>query len=266
MNKYSFKDWLSNKLYEYADFGFDLQNKDVPKNLEDENPEVRLNIEYVCDQLSRTNLGIKEALDTYFGEVQWGNNIGAVKVVFGPYGGLRAAIKKLCVDLKGEEKWVCKKVVEVKEKYDRNADSLIQNILKIAEIVDRQQIDAPDANFKQLENLVLHMASVLRRTNKQKILIYEGIKKIKENEHYIIHFGCTGMGVQRQDQKRLDQFQVVVRYFPQEGYISVNGQELGDKIKSHKWIVEPAEFTEFYMPHQPKDEIIETILIHLNSY
>ena len=74
------------------------------------------------------------------------------------------------------------------------------------------------------------------------------------------------MGVQRQGQKRLDQLQVEVKYIPENGYIKVAINELGSRIRSYKWQIDPSQYCEYYMPTQPQEEIIGTLVSLLNSY
>ncbi len=263
MQEFSFKAWL-----EWADFGLDATKQQPQKqDKQHDSPIKRLDIEYVINDLKRTKIGAREALsESFFGEAQWGTEPGALKLSFGPYGGLRAVIRKLSMDLQGNPRWVCKDVLEVKNLYDLKWDSLIQELYEKLNKLDEQGIDAPEPDWKGLENMVLRLASCLRRKSTQKPLMYEGIRKIDKNEHYIIHFGCSGMGRQRQDQKRLDQFQVDVTYDKDLGCVKVVGQELGDKIGRHRWIVDQAEYIEYFMPGQNEEEIMKSVLAHFNSY
>jgi hypothetical protein len=264
MIDFSFRTWLN----EWADFGLDRlpRGKVLDRPDTEEKPLQPLNIEYVCNYLGKHKLGVKEAYEPYFGELQWGTGPGAIKLVFGPWRGLRAVIRRESIDIKGQKKWLCKKVLEVRNYYDKHEDTLTQNLLKLLEEVDKGQIEAPDKDFNGLERLVLHMSHELRRNTSQRIFIYEGIRRIVTNEHYIIHFGCTGMGVQRLGQKRLDQLQLEVRHDKESGFIKVTLQEIGDKITSHGWKIDPPQFTEYYSPAQPREEIIGTVLSLLNSY
>lgn len=257
---------FSNWLKEWADFGLDNNSKDSPLEHPSEDPILRLNVEYVIRDLKRHNLGIHEAKEGFYGECQWGTEPGAIKVNFGPYGGLRATIRKLTTDADGDKMWVCKEVIMVKNYFDHNPDALIAKLHERLENYDQQNIDSPKKDWNKLEDFVLKLAPYLKNNTTQKPLFFEGIRRIKQNEHYIIHFGCKGAGVQRQDQKRLDQFQIEVTYDKKGGFIKVVGQELGDRIRSHRWSVDPSEFIEYFMPSQPEKEIMECVLVHLNSY
>src|SRR5690348_15621866 len=97
--KYSFHDWY--KIKEWADFGFETE-KDTSVPDRGTKPLDPLDIEYVSKFLKRRKLGIKESKTCYFGELQWGEGTGAVKLEFSPLGGLRTRILKQIPDLKGE--------------------------------------------------------------------------------------------------------------------------------------------------------------------
>ncbi len=260
MNNFSFKDYL-----EWADFGLDkLPRGKIIENPDDVLPMKPLNIEYVCEQIGKYKLGLKESTDQFFGEMQWGDGPGAVKLSFGPYRGLRVVIKHLTTNLHGEATWVCKKVLEVRNFYDKNEDTLAQKLIKLLEEVDKQGIESPKNDYENLENLVSYMASSLRRNTSQRIFTFEGIRRLTDNKHYIIHFGCMGAGLQRQGQKRLDQLHIEVKY--ESGLIKICCNEIGDSVKSHKWKIDPSQFIEYYSPAQSKEEIVGTVVSLLNSY
>jgi hypothetical protein len=261
---YSFQKWRTYR--EWADFGFEKDKDTSVPEKNDDKPLNPLDVEYVSQLLKRRKIGVKESKLCYFGEIQWGEGPGAIKLEFSPLGGLRVRILKQIPNLIGESMWICKKVIVIKNFYDEHPDTLIENLSGFLTEVDSQQLDTPSNTYDGLENLVLNMASSLLRHTTQKIFIYEGIRRLKENEDYIIHFGVTGMGVQRQDQKRLDQFAVQVTYNKKEGIIRVGGNELGSHIKNHKWEYDPSEFLEYFMPNQDYKEIIGSTLAHFNSY
>lgn len=259
----SFKKWLA----EYADFGLDMgQKRQRIIRADDEKPIYPVDLEYVTKDLLTQKLGTKKSKDVYFGEVQWGDGPGSLKVTFGPFRGLNAIIRKQCTDLKGETRWICKKVLEVGNYYDKKADTLSFKILELLKEVDTTNIETPTNAYEGMERLVLQLASDLRRYTTQTVLQYEGIRRLVENKHYIIHFSCTGMGVQRQGQRRLDQLQIEAKYEQDAGYIKIAINEVGDKIKAHKWQIDPSQFCEYYMPTQPQDEITGTMVSLLNSY
>jgi len=254
-------------LNEIADFGFKMQTGPGKPLLPDgDKPLKPLNIEYVIDDLLRYNLGIKEAISDYFGEITWGNEQGAVKLTFGPYRGLYAVIHKLTTNLKGESVWICKKVIEVKNMYDEKADTLIQKLFTLAEEVDQTEQDSPSGDYKDLEKLTYRLSSELQRKTTQVVLFLQELRRIKRDEHYIIAFGCKGNGVQRLGQKRLDQFQVDLNYSKEEGLIRIVGNEIGDVLSMHRWVIDPSQFNEYFCPTQEIQEICVNVLGHLNSY
>jgi len=241
-----------------------------PKEPNPENsdkPLMPLNVEYVINFLKRKPLGEKYTVpNDFFGNLQWGQEDGAVLLNFSTFGGNHVVMRKLIHDLDGDPKWVCKKVIEIKNLFDAHPDKLIFQIQENLEKIDREGLDSSASDYEDLQRLVLNIASELRRKTTQKIFIYEGIRVIKEHYKYLIHFGVTGMGVQRRGQKRLDQFAIHTEYSKQSGLIKITGTPLGDKIDKHRWIYDPSRFIEYFSPYQKEEEIIEAILIHFNCY
>lgn len=265
MSNYSFNTWIN----EYADFGLDMTKRpaDFPEMKNQEDPLHPLNIEYVIKSLKGKSLGEKYTIpNDFFGELQWGEQDGAVRLTFSPLGGIRVVLRKLTHNFEGDPIWICKEVIMVKHLFDEHPDKLAFKIQESLTEMDYEGIDAPIADFKDLERLTIRLASDLRRKTTQKIFMYEGIRVVKENQKYIIHFGVTGMGVQAAGQKRLDQFAIQVEYSNKTGLIKIAGTELGDVINKHRWRYEPSEFVEYFSPAQKEEEINNSILSHFNCY
>ena len=263
MKDYGFNTWL-----EFADFGLDISKRPTdPEMANEDQPLQPINVEYIIKSLKGKVLGEKYTIpNDFFGELQWGDNDGAIRLEFTPLGGVRVVLRKLTHNLEGDPIWICKKVIEVKHFFDEHPDSLTFKLQEAVAAIDQEDIDAPDKDFKNLEKLTIRLAGHLRRNTTQKIFMYEGIRVIKENKNYIIHFGVTGMGVQARGQKRLDKFCVQVEHSSKTGLIKIVGNELGDRIDKHRWIYEPSDFIEYFAPGQKEEEINNAILAHLNCY
>jgi hypothetical protein len=269
MMEKQFGKWLKKKLNEYADFGFEQESQNDKKKGDPEGdlPLDPVNLNHITKLLTRKAYGVKfPIINNFFGEVQWGNSDGALQVKFSPLGGLNASIRKMIHTLKGEKVWICKKVVEIKHIFDEYPDKLHFALDEVLTETDNTGLDAPSADYKDLERLTVQLAATLRGKTTQRIFIYEGIRVLKEGERYIIHFGVTGMGRQRPGQKRLDQFAVDVGYNREDGIIKIAGNELGDKIDKYRWIYDPSNFIENFTPSQNIDEIKNAILVHFNCY
>lgn len=264
MKEYKFKNWL-----EFADFGLDITRTPKPKSPVEQydTPIDKLNVNYIIKSLKNHKFGEKSSIpNDFFGELQWGHTDGALQLIFSPLGGIRATLRKLIHDQEGAPTWICKKVIEVRHFFDEHPDSLSFLLQDSLNEMDHQGLDAPMGDYNGLQRLVLNLASVLRRKTTQKVLVYEGIRMVKENIQYIIHFGCTGYGRQRAGQKRLDQFAIHCTYHPKEGTILITGTELGDTLDQYRWIYDPSTFMEYFVPTQHEDEITKAVLAMLNSY
>lgn len=264
MNDYRFNTWIN----EYADFGLGPPKppeEEMPGN--QDFPLMPLNVEYIVKSLRGKILGEKYIIpDNFFGELQWGQQDGAIRMSFSPLGGVRVILSKLSHTLEGDPVWICKKVIEVKNYFDDHPDKLSFEIAEQLNEIDNQDIDAPMAGYKGLERLVIQLASDIRRKTTQKIFIYEGIRVLKENECYIIHFGVTGMGVQARGQKRVDKFCIQCEYSDKTGIIKIAGQDLGDRIDKHRWIYDVSEFIDYFSPSQKIEEISDAIVVNFNCY
>lgn len=263
MKHYGFNTWL-----EFADFGLDMSKRPTaPEIANQDDPFVPINIEYIIKSLKDKVFGEKYSIpNDFFGELQWGQEDGAVRLSFSPLGGIRVVLRKLIHNLEGDPIWICKEVIEVKHFYDEHPDKLSFKIDETLANIDYEGMEAPTADFNNLERLVIRLASNLKRNTTQKIFMYEGIRVVKENHNYIIHFGVTGMGVQAKGQKRIDKFMIQVEYSKKTGLIKINGNELGDAIDKHRWIYDPSEFIEYFSPVQKEEEINNAILVHFNCY
>jgi len=257
-----FNKWLS----EYANFGFERESHKKKNEPQGDLPLSPINLEAITKLLSRKAYGVKFPVNNYFGEVQWGNSDGALQLKFSPLGGLNASIRKMIHTLKGERVWICKRVIEIKHTFDEHPDKLHFALDEILTETDNAGLDAPSADYQGLERLVIQIATTLRSKTTQQIFLYEGIRVLKEDERYIIHFGVTGMGRQRAGQKRLDQFAVDVGYNKEDGIIKIAGNELGDTLDNYRWIYDPSNFLENFAPSQTPDEIKNAVLVHFNCY
>lgn len=263
MKHYGFNTWL-----EFADFGLDMTKRPTTPDIANQNDPLHpINVEYIIKSLKGKVFGEKYSVpNDFFGELQWGQEDGAVRLSFSPLGGVRVVLRKLTHNLEGDPTWICKKVIEVKHFYDEHPDKLSFKIDETLAEIDYEGIEAPSSDFKDLERLSIRLAGHLRRNTTQKIFIYEGIRVVKENYNYIVHFGVTGMGVQAKGQKRVDKFMIQVEYSKKTGLIKINGNELGDAIDKHRWIYEPSEFIEHFSPAQKEEEITNAILAHFNCF
>lgn len=264
MKKYSFSKWIG----EYADYGLDTSARAAtPVMANQDYPLQPLNVEYIIKSLKKKTLGEKWSVpNDFFGELQWGENDGSVRLSFSNLGGLRAIVRKLTHDLQGDPIWICKHVIEVKHKFDEHPEKLEYAIEESLVKANEENIDAPNGNYSGLERLTINLASTLRRKTTQNIFMYEGIRVVTEGYKYIIHFGVTGMGVQSRGQKRVDQFSVQTEYSKKTGLIKIAGTELGDSIAQHRWIYSPSQFIEYFSPNQHEDVIDNAILVHFNCY
>jgi hypothetical protein len=267
VRNYKFKHWL-----EYADFGLDISQKSrEKKTLRDDDqgeaPLTPLDIGYVINCLKKSAVGTKWSTpNDFFGELQWGDGSGALRLEFNPPAS-RIVVRKLIYDVDSQPTWICKKVVEIQNLYDKHPDSLTALLFGVLEEVDHEGLDSPVNDFEGMQRLVIRIAGKLRSRNTQNVFVYEGIRMVKENKEYIIHWGVTGMGRQARGQRRIDQFAVHCTYDPKFGTVKVSGTEIGGKLDNYSWYYDqPSNFCETFVPSQGEDEIATMVLVLFNTF
>jgi hypothetical protein len=184
-------------------FGFEPERfSEDPDNSMYERPINQFDIDLMMEYLSKKSMpaGLKSK-SNFINEIQWGTEPGAVKLFVDT--GLTFYIKKFNHDLQGTPRWVTKRMFQLnRHGYGGLEDAVAQEIFEHLEKYYRKDIDAPQKNYDELENLVMHISNKLKRTSKD-IFMYEGIKKLTDN-NYIIAFGVRGHGVETQDQQRVE--------------------------------------------------------------
>lgn len=251
----------------YADiFGFDK----IPKK----QPNQRFYTTRAIDPVNTENIMIElsnKLVNNYHGnqifenEVRWGTNPGAIRVTISPLGSYRANIQRLITDLNGRNLWITKEVLPLFNlKYLESENKMTEDISNILDFIQAENLDAPKNDYENIEKLVIKLTNKLRN-NHPDIFIYEGVKKLAEND-YIIRFGLSGYGLEAPTASRVETFLLHVNYKPEKGYIRIFGNDIQSPIKGHTWIPQPSEFDEYFMPTQSSEDICRSIVNILSTY
>ena len=83
---------------------------------------------------------------------------------------------------------------------------------------------------------------LLKRGILPEIMIPIGIKTIKENQRYIMHFELRGHGVEAPGSARVEAFMVEMSYDPKTGMIRSFGHDVQSPTRGHTWIPQPSEW------------------------
>jgi len=263
-----FKNWL---LKENDIFGFEKgkRAKEQPAEVNDY-PIVPINTELVVNALMKMEISTHEPFSKSLDEVQWGRDVGAVKMVISPLGSFKSIVRKLSTDLDGNRVWLCKKILpyndllHATQAFDEN---LALEVFKHIEVVANEETETPSREYDGLEKLTRRVAAVCRRKDVMpEIFIFKGIKQIAKNENYLIYFECTGHGVEAPNSSRLEQFIIDMSYDRRAGIIRSFGHDVQSKTRQHLWIPQPSEWDEYFSPRQSETDIATCIGAALSTY
>jgi len=237
-------------------FGFEKELYAEPKDNNDALPIKRLRLGHLTDDLLRYKLGTKTPQSPFVGHVEWGRGPGAIKVWIGT--GLNVMFERLAIDLQGQNRWACKRVYQIpQEGYGGHEDAIAQEIMEVAAEIDKAPPESPNADYNDLESLVVAMSNRLKRVARD-IFVFEGTRKVDDNQ-YIIRFSVRGHGVEAPDQQRVEEHQVRLVFYKDTGVIEVVDYNIESPIGAHTWEIMSKDTGWSYYPSQPPEEIIETI-------
>lgn len=227
-------------------------------------PIRQFNIELMMDLLSKKQLGVFEAYTPFLNEIRWGNQPGAIKLEIDT--GYTFYIKKLGIDRQGNPRWLTKKMFQLnRQGYGGTEDIVAQEVFEHLERFSTENIESPNGNFKNLENLVSRIYTKIKQTGKV-IFFPEGVRKLSDDA-YIIKFGVRGQGLESPGQTRVEQNQTMVTYDREAGTIRVTNYNIKSPVgKRHSWKIYPNDLDLYFFPSQDFDEISEAISVHMKYY
>lgn len=264
----TFRQWF---LSEGKDiFGF---HRDAPEPApvdKEEGPIIPMKADFLIEEMLRNKINGMEAFSAYPDQIQWGREPGAVRMVISPLGSFKSIIRKLQRNLLGEDVWVCKMIVPYKDLMHSDFifdESFAGELFTKVEKIFEDSINAPAADYQGLRSLSTKLhGRAMRRDVLPAVMIPIGMREVKQNEHYIIHFECRGHGVETPGSGRLEAFLIEMTYDPRTGMIRSFGHDVQSPTKGHVWYPQPSEWDEQYSPSQTQDEIISSITNALSTY
>lgn len=261
-NKMRFKTW-----FEGTDiFGFDALRDDQNQQSEEflGKPIRQFDLELMMELLSRKSVGIEHPHQKFMNEIQWGNQPGAVKLEVDT--GFTFYIKKLGKDMQGNPRWATKRMFQLNRSgYGGLEDVVAQEVHPQILRIYNSPLDAPLAEYEDLENLVTHIANKIKRCGKD-IFLYQGIKKLSENA-YIIAFELRGHGLETQDQRRIEQNHTMVAFDPEQGTIRITNFNIESDVgRNRSWQLMENDLDIYFFPSQDREEISECLAVHMKYY
>ena len=142
----------------------------------------------------------------------------------------------------------------------------IPNFIQIQK-TNEKHVESAIGDYKNLENLIVQLVRKCQEPSiLPKLFIFRGVRELKHNENYIIHFECRGQGVETPGSGRLEMFSIDMSYNPKTGLIRSIGHDVQSPKKGHRWAPQPSEWDEYFSPAQDNSEIIKCICGALSTY
>jgi len=249
-------------------FGYENPNKTSVVALSyEEHPIESLQIETCLDELiALGKIGKREPKRGIGSVVRYGDNtsVGSLEVEFSPLGSCRISIRRLTTDLEGNFVWITRYAVPVINDYEHLTaqDVAVEKLLAnraydILKFIDETNLESPQKNYDNLQNLVIKVASNMKLKHPQ-VMNFDGVIKTDDN-NYIIYFSYKGFGLEAPDHKKVNQFNVYLSFNPSTGLIHSWGAEHSSTNMGYEYRPSPPEWDEYFSPYQDPEEII-TIL------
>lgn len=246
---------------EWADFGFDEKIKEKIKggNVDDQNPNPikPSDGEYLIEELAcmppiRNNKATLRLGST----VQWGEGYGAMRVVLSPLGSLKATIKRSINDLKGETKWICKKVYPLNNEFkqEKSCSLIYESTYREMD----KKIDAPKEKYEDFDVLANYLINKCKRTFPSYCMFPTGFKQIREH-YYKLMFEYKGSGLEAPSAKKVERFDIDLCFYPEKGLTRCWGYEINSAKNVRDWKIQPSEWDEYFAPTQDINEIVECV-------
>jgi hypothetical protein len=244
-------------------FGFD--KKEVPEDkLPPQEPIKTFNIGMMMDYLSQWKIGAKAPNLKFMNEIRWGGNFGAVRLVVSPK--LAFMVQKLGKDLEGEDAWITKKRFQLNRTgYGGYEEAVASEIFDIVKELSEGGVDSPKKEIDRLDRLTERISVKMQRVAQNKF-IYEGIKKINDNEYQIV-FAVNSYGLEAPSQRRVEQHITQIKFDPEMGLIKCSDFRIESPTGGpHEWKIMPADLEVNFSPAQDREEIEEVIAVHFKYF
>lgn len=260
----NFKKFIQNE--NFANFGF--EDKEINQDFKDRSPNFKtpdrlgdkpikiFGLEYLTNIVAKQNLGDLKPKRLFFDQIQWGENVGAIRLRFGTK--YDVMMERLSYDLLGNSTWVMKNVFNLNREYFSGKEKVVaEDILKELNRIHNSPQDSPISDYNGLQKLVV---SIANRTGAvvNDPLFLEEVLELNDDE-YIIKFGLRGFGLQAPDQQRVEQVQIHIKHHKKRGVIQIIETNVESSLSQHEWMLMPSDYEVFFLPSQSTDEIVNVM-------
>ena len=263
MNKLSFKHYL-----EMANYGYDsVEGNHImggTEQMQGDDLFSKFNPNLIIEELVRLPpLSTHEGIQIWDESVQWGREVGAVRVSASPLGSLRLMTRRLSTDLLGEQMWICKNVLPIKDYQDQHKEiDMAHDLHKKLEELFKESLDTPDGEYEDTERLAWKLWHTVKKRHPSYIMFPIDLRKQDEN-YYKLVFEFRGQGVgspYNGKTGRSEQFNIDLIYYPKKGFWRCMGYDIDSSMRERKWSIQPSEWDEAFAPKDDENTIIENIV------
>ena len=229
----------------------------------DNKPVKGFNLEAMMDILTNKKLGAYEPHQNFINEIQWSGRHGAIKLEVDT--GLTFYIKRLGFDLKGNTRWITKKMYQLNRRgFGGFEETVAEEIFDEIRDVNGNAVDSPSADFTNLRGLTMAVCSAIRKSAQPKFL-FQKIKQISEHQYQIV-FEIDNNGVQAIGQNRIEENITDLSYDRTCGTIKVDNYNVISKVGSREWKLNQTDLSLFFFPSQSPEEIADCVAVHFRYY
>lgn len=255
--------------FEFANYGFDFSPRKIlggTKMQSGEKPINYVDSNIIVNEVSKIKLNNLEGVQFWENIVQWGTEVGAVKMEVTPLGSYRIVIRKMIKDLVGENVWITKNVIDIDDdNLDYKETDYASDCIEKLNLIHAQNLDRPVNEYSEFDTLCWKLWNKCKAVFPSYIMFPVGMKKMDEN-YYKLVFEFKGHGVEAPTRSRAEQFDIDVYFNKKTGIIKIWGYDIDSDTRQHDWKVQVSDFNEWFAPSQPIEEIISAVHNSLMTY
>lgn len=255
--------------FEFANYGFEFSPKKIYGGTRIQTGEKPINYvdsNLIIDEVVKLKINNLQGTKFWENVVQWGTEVGAVKMEVTPLGSYRIVIRKLIKDLLGENIWITKSVIDIDDDNpDHTESDYAENCISLINDISQKNLDYAIKEYSEFERLAWKMWNKCKAIFPSYIMFPVGMKRMDEN-YYKLVFEFKGHGAEAPTRSRAEQFDIDVYHNKKTGIVKVWGYDIDSDMRRHDWKVQISDFNEWFAPSQPIDEIVTAVHNSLMTY
>lgn len=254
-----FKLWMEDNI-----FGFKEPELPEPRP-EDEQPIRVFAGNVLMAELATLKIGNLSVRRPFEDQVQWGSNVGAIRVRLTP--NLGVSIERRIMGLEGSPLWITKQLYKIKNaEFAGREDAVAVELAEHVKNLAREAVDSAQAGYRDLHVLVRKITERVK-CSANKMFTFQEVKKINDNNYNILlsvaNYG-QGKLVSRLKPGPSSGGIIDISYDPGNG--TIKGIMTTIEVEeSGAWEVDVPYFMGSFVPSQDAEEIVNTMMAGINN-